>query len=42
MVLPPAVRPALNSLFNSLLTSIADSTVKKKISQGNKQVFTVV
>ena len=41
MVLPPAVQPALNSLFNSLLTSFADSTVRK-ISQGNKQVFTVV
>ena len=30
MVLPPAVRPDLNSLFNSLLASRADSTVKKK------------
>ena len=41
MVFPPAVQPALNYLFNSLLTSIGDSTVKK-ISQGNKQAFTVV
>ena len=36
MVLPPAVRPAFDSLFNCLLTSTVESTVKEYLEEINK------
>ena len=36
MLLPPALRPDINTLFNLLLSSRADSTVKKYTNEINK------
>ena len=36
MVLPPAIRPDVNSLFSCLLSSRADSTVRKYLKEINK------